>query len=607
MLCLGVGPDGLGAVLVDGARAPAIGRLDPRLVAEVASTHASASLPAGGLLLPRDDAAMAAAERRVGRGLAELLRTPGMAEVAEALGRAWASAAAVAGRVDLLVDARDEALRRLPWELLEGAPADAGPAAGLRVTRLAPGAQFREAGAVDRIEVILWVPQPDDAVCARVAGALRERLHGLVRVTTIESSPPPLARGVLRVVHVVCHGEPAGDEVLLALGGGRFLDSAGAAEVLRPVLRGASLAVLDVCGGAHPAADPAASHAVRLVGCGVPAVLAPRSPLDAEASGVASAALYEALDGGARFSDAVDAARRALAGLGIAHPAFRSWNPTFVVSDGRALDLGIDFGVHEPHPAWRRASPDVLPVLGEAMRLGSVQGFIGLEHLALALARAPSPGPALALVQAQLAQLAEGVAAWAPSYGRVTVTPRLARALAALPDPFDTDALLRALAALEPVRRALPGLARLVARPPTGPVPRNGADPVQAPVTRPLAVFTTLAPDDIGDGVLLEVVGGPEDGRSLRLVPGRALLGRQDPERREPAEELFLGGPSDPAVSRRHLMWSGGGRMRALARVVRLRGGAEEGFDAAFEVRPGDVLELGLATRLEVLRVPGLT
>jgi hypothetical protein len=617
VLCLGVGSDGLGALLFEGARSPTIGRLDPRLLETClldAALLDAALLDARGLEQGMDDAVLAKAERRRGRGLAELLRTPGMGEVADALGGAWASAAAVGGRVDLLVDARTDALRGLPWELLEGAPADAGPAAGLRVTRLAPGSPFRDAGAADRIEVVLWVPQPDDPVCARVAGALRERLRAFIRVTTIESSPPPLARGVLRVVHVVCRGEPGADqragELRLVLGGGRLLDSVGAADVLRPALRGASLAVLDVCGGVHAnpgptASDPAAVHAVKLVGCGVPAVLAPRFVLDSEGAGAVSAALYRALDAGLRLSEAVDDARRALAALGIAQPAFRSWNPTFVVSDGRALDLGIDFGVHEPHPAWRRAAPDVAPILGEALRLGSVQGFIGLEHLALALARAPAPGPVLALVQAQLAQLAEGVAAWAPSSGRVTVTPRLARALAALPDPFDADALLRALASMDPVRRALPGLARLVARPPAGPGTRLASDPTVGPVTRPLAVTATYPPHESGDGMLLEVVGGPEDGRALRLVPGRALLGRQDPDRREPAEELFLGGPSDPAVSRRHLSWSGGGRMRALAHVVRLRDGAEEGFDAAFDVRPGDVLQLGLGTRLEVVRLPG--
>ncbi len=602
VLCLGVGSDGLGALLFEGARSPAIGRLDPRLLE-------ASLLDAWGLERGMDDAALAKAERRRGRGLAELLRTPGMAEIADALGGAWASAAAVGGRVDLLVDVRTEALRGLPWELLEGAPADAGPAAGLRVTRLVPGSPLRDAGAVDRIEVVLWVPQPDDPVCARVAASLRERLHAFIRVTTIEASPPPLARGVLRVVHVVCRGEPGsepdGGDVRLALGGGRLLDSTGAADVLRPVLRGASLAVLDVCGGGQSPSDSAAAHGFKLVGCGVPAVLVPRFTLDSEGSGAVSGALYRALDAGLRLSEAVDDARRALGSLGIAQPAFRTWSPTFVVSDGRALDLGIDFGVHEPHPAWRRASPDVAPILGEALRLGSVQGFIGVEHLALALARAPAPGPVLALVQAQLAQLAEGVAAWAPSSGRVTVTPRLARALAALPDPFDADALLRALASMDPVRRALPGLARLVARPLAGPGSKLASDPTVGPVTRPLAAVATYPPHDRGDGMLLEVVGGPEDGRSLRLVPGRALLGRQDPDRREPAEELFLGGPSDPAVSRRHLAWSGGGRMRALAHVVRLRGGAEEGFDAAFDVRPGDVLQLGLGTRLEVVRLPG--
>lgn len=580
ILCLGLGPEGLEVVVAAGARAPAVGRLVYG-AADVLRAQAAALRPSAGLLVPSEDVEMAAAERGIGRGLAAMLAGPGLEDVAAAIGAARSRAHASGRRLSLLVDARTPTLRALPWELLELAPADGGPAAGAHVARLGPGPAWG-GGAADRIAVSLWVPVEDDPVCARVAAGLRARLAGLRRVTL---GPAP---GALHVVHVVCHGRLVGGETLLAFAPGRHLDAAAAAAVLRPQLAGATLAVLDVCGGSAFSADAAAAPASRVVEAGVPACLAPRSPLDAEAALAASAALYASLDAGRPLDDAVDAARRALAGLGIGHPSFRWWSPLLTVSDGDVLDAALSASAVERPAELRHAGPAAAALLDAALRLGRVQGFLGVEHVALAMARAPSPSATLALVQDPLATLAADVAAWVPGGGPLRVSPRLADALRALPAGFDDDDLLRAVARLRPWRRALPALGALA----VGPAPAT---------LHSLDAFVLAEP---GETLELEVVGGPEDGRVLSMGPDHPLLGRHAPGRAEPAVELFVDAPTDPAVSRRHLAWGGGGRLTALGPVTLTRGRKTREVEGEVVVRPGDVLSIGLATHLEVLRVP---
>lgn len=517
VLSVGLGSDGLGVLLTRGGRAPVHGRLDPGKLGAI-----RAPAPSPGILLPGADSAFVAGERRVGRALAELF--------GGAVDRALEQVKARTGaRLELFVDAGP--LAHLPWELLECAPQDSGAAAGARVVRLVPGA----ARASARGGAEVWVPVPDDAVCAEVAGALG-----------------PLDHLRARVLHVICHGEIRGGEMFLRLGGGRAVDAAGAVAVLRERLREGPIVVLDVCGAGGAVADAGASMSHRLVEAGAAACLAPRCPYDAAASIAASRALYGALAAGSELAAAVDAVRGALAAMGMAHPAFRWWTPVLAVADARSLRRGAD------------------ALMAEACRLGAVHGFVGVEHIAVACARMAAPPPAVAIERERLLAMGETLGAWSPGPRDAGVTPRVAAMLAELPEDFDTDALLAALARARPVRMAAPFLGRADAAAAGGPtVEAGGPD-------RPAR-----------GGWLLEVLGGPEDGRRIALAPGD-VLGRWDPARTERAIELFVEGPFDPAVSRRHLEVTATGALCALAPFT-------DG---------GDVLRLGRATRLLVLRRP---
>lgn len=521
VLSVGVGSDGLGVLVVRGGRAPVHGRIDPERLAGIAVPR-----PSAGILLPGADAGMVAAERRAGRALAGLFA--GAVDLALADARARAR-----DRLELLIDA--PTLEGLPWELLECAPADAGPAAGARVIRVVPGAARAPRGH----GVEIWTPRPQDAVCAEVAGALAAIATERVRA---------------RVLHVVCHGETRGGEMFLRLDDDRWLDAAGAAAVLRPRLAEAPVVVLDVCGAGGAVEDAGASLPRRLVEAGAAACLAPRCPFDADASRVASTALYAALSDGQDLATAVEAARGALAGLGMAHPALRWWTPVLVVAEARALRLGAE------------------AVLAAAVRLGAADGFVGVEHLALAFARAPAPPPAVDVERERLLAMGQARGAWSRGPGEATPTPRLASMLAALPEDVDDATLFEAFARARPVRMAVPFLSR--AAPPAKP----GGPTIEVDEPEPI---------EPQGGWVLEVLGGPEDGRRITLAPGD-VLGRWDPARAEPAVELFVGGAFDPAVSRRHLEVTPTMELRPLAPVV----------------ESGGVLTLGLATRLLVLRRP---
>lgn len=509
VLSVGVGSDGLGILLTRGGRAPVHGRLAPGRVGAITTPS-----PSPGLLLPGADTAMVAAERETGRALAELFAGP----VDRALAEARASASP---RLELLIDA--QWLAELPWELLECAPAVSWSAAGARVVRVVPGGTHVPRGT----GVEVWVPCPEDAACAEVAAALG-----------------PISGVRTRVLHVICHGETREGEMFLRLDGDRWLDAAGAVAVLRSRLADGPIVVLDVCGAGRAVEDSGASLPHRLVEAGATACIAPRCPFDAEASIAASRALYSALQAGQELAAAVDAMRGALAGLGMAHPAFRWWTPVLVVADARALRLGGG-------------------ALAAAFRLGAAQGFVGVEHLALAFAREAE----------QLAPFASGLGAWARGSWELRMTPRVAAMVAALPEGYDDATLFAAFARARPVRMAFPLLGRIGSDAPPGGPTAEVDEPGPLPAMKP-------------GSWLVEVIGGPEDGRQISMVEGD-VLGRWDPARKGPATELFVEGPFDPAVSRRHLELKAGS-LRPLAPVG----------------REGDLLTLGLATKLLVLRRP---
>lgn len=582
VLTLGAPPDGRGAALAAGARPLCFGALDLDRVALLRIQAATALAPVG-LIVPGEDAPLGAAERELGRALASLLLD--IREIGARLVRSQAAAEAAGAPLELLVDARTPELRALPWELLELLPA--GEAlGGCRIARIVEGAPLGDAPGPG-LEVLTWTPTPEDPDCAAVMAGLRATLSGLPRVRQVSEAMSPEA---WRVVHVVCHGGEEGEPVL-AIGQGRRLDAAALSRVLQPRVKGALLVVLDVCGAARASADAAALPAWRVVEAGAAACLAPRGSLDVEASIAMSGALYGALSEGRTVSEAVQAGRRAMAALGLPDPSARWWTLTVVTADPAVLDVAPIQRRAVQIPGLERAAPDAAALLERAAELALAQGFLGIEHLALVLSRAPDPPPLLAMAQPQLASLAARAAGFQPTgLGEARPTPRLAALLDLLPDGFDLVALLSALGAARPFLLEAPGLSGLLRRP-------GAATRTLAGVERELS---GLGPPT--EGLHLEVLGGPEDGLVRNLDAGHPLLGRWDPQGGQPdVSVLFAGtGATDLAVSRRHLRWEGGTRVVALAATILRRGGHRAAMSGTVALYPGDVLELGGATRLEV-------
>ena len=400
VLTLGAPPEGRGVVLSAAEHPPCFGALDLDAVARLAAEVHDALAPRG-LLVPDEDAAYGAAERRIGRGLAELLQGPELREVSRRLEGSRARAALNGEPLDLLLDLRDPALFSLPWELLELIPAGE-PLGGCRVARLMDGVELtvEDGGG---LEVQIWSPTPEDPDCARVEAALNATLGTLPHVRRARADEPP-GDGPWRILHVICHGGARGEPVL-ELGQQRALDAATLALVLKPRVEGAALVVLDVCGAAA-GDEPAALPAWRVVDAGAAACLAPRAALDVEASIAMSGALYAALSAGEPLMDAVRASRRQVAALGLPDPSARWWTLTLVTSAPAVLDLTPLRGPSPVIPGLDRAAPDAAAVLTRAAELASTQGFFGLEHLALALSRLAEPPPLIALAQPHLLAIA---------------------------------------------------------------------------------------------------------------------------------------------------------------------------------------------------------
>ena len=120
--------------------------------------------------------------------------------------------------------------------------------------------------------------------------------------------------------------------------------------------------------------------------------------------------------------------------------------------------------------------------------------------------------------------------------------------------------------------------------------------------------WTTLSSHSLAPPDALEVLGGPEDGRRLQPTPGVALGRWSSP----PRSELSLYAESrltDPSLSRRHLIWWGGGRVQLLApaRERIRRGHVEHRLQGEQELAAGDLLRLSRATCLLAVQLDAPT
>lgn len=562
LLTVGFGPDGLGASYAPPDGPPVAGRLDAAAV-EAAARPVAATTPE----------AWSAAERDAALRVAGLLGGPGMAEVHAALA---ATRQSVGARpVPLLVDARTDPLRAVPWELAQGLDPAAHPLGGCRLRRLCPAGPL---GAPERglqVLVLIWAPETGDPRLAPLLADLTRALSALRRVairalpsdlSAVPAAPP----GVPRILHVLTVGAGAAAAEARLVGGA---DPAATALV-----RSATLVVVDPV----DASERAPAGPARLVAAGCPLVVAPRHGFAPDASRAFHRAFYGAVAAGRSVAHATEEGRRALAALALPHPGARPWVPSLHVGAPDAADRALLRPAALPK-GWAMGSTDGEAVVAAALEHARGQGYLGVEHLALALSEWEPASDLIAAARHALVMVA-GMLPGVEGPDPPVPSPRLAEAAASLPHGYDPEALLRMLATVPWVaeRLGMAVLSRLqggVRRPPP-------------PSSRPPAPPGPL---------VFEVLAGPEDGRRIVLDAPGQVIGRWDADALgDDAHRLFVGGRSvDRSVSRRHVVYVGGREVEVLGYTRLERGGRVADVRGRLEVLPGDRLWLGAGTRLQ--------
>ncbi len=608
VLTLGAGEDGRGAILADGSGPPSLGALSEGALERVAAGLETRLRPSPGILTAAALVRLSQGEEEGALLLEEAaLQGPGMTDIVHHLWRLRGLSEGGASPLTLLLDLRSPPLSSLPWELLGARPPASSPLGGGRIARLQAAPLGRMAPLEGPLEVCLWSPDGEDPTCARVETALQQLLapHPAVRFQrqggTLQEVLASASPGFRRLIHVVAHGKRAWGRVELSLGEGASVGPEDAAGSLGGAHSSLLAVLLDVCSGS--AGDLSTHHTVagRLVSSGVPFCLGPRSTWGTQASQVFSASFYRVLLAGGSLLAAVDEGRRGLRALGVGHPDSRFWNPIAAVSDRRVVSMTLNDSVPDAFLVWPRPSPDAIALLRRASPWAEASGFWGVEHLCAALARFDAlPGP-LALAQPVLGQIPLRLAPLTraspspPWTVPPRQTPRMVLLGGALSEGFTVGDLCREVIRLPWVRDQFPDrtLAQALLTAPHG------------DSTLAFSYFSAevALPPPPTEGVDLEVLGGPEDGRVLNLYrPGQAL-GRRDPKEGAGGEPcLYQDSPlTDPTVSRRHLLYRGGGILEALGSSRRLRGEeAPQPVRGEFPVQPGDRLLLGRGTVLEV-------
>lgn len=261
-----------------------------------------------------------------------------------------------------------------------------------------------------------------------------------------------------------------------------------------------------------------------------------------------------------------------------------------------ALD-GLLGEVAEPLPGWPTPSPEAARVLKHARgHAGSpALGYFGVEHVAQALIESGAAGIAIDQLRRSLwpallrPPLSLGVVV-AGASSEPLPTPRLLRLGARLLPGFGPDALARALCedSTSPLHVLAGGDLMLA-------VPSLSED----------LSFETVRPTELDSPAFcghLEVQGGPEDGRRVRMGQGE-ILGRWAPQG-APHHALYeTTRIKDRALSRSHLEYVGYGRVRALQGLRALSAGAERVVEPGeiLQVNAGDALRLTAVTRVMAL------
>lgn len=526
------------------------------------------------LLMAGDDAAVTSGEERAGRVLAAVLSCSDA--VIRAVAEQRGASRATDRRLVIVLAARDEQVRDLPWECLAIDPEE-GPlecSGGGLVVRLGSG---RGLPASATLQPVLWSADDEDPAVIELVGDVEFACRKAGLPAPIRpGSETGTARGP-GLVFLIGHGESV-DQHLRVLSEDRPIASSSLTHALQPWLSDAVLVVVLICeGGKRP-------HGLvdRILAAGASAVLASEVRLAVEAGTVMIRELVPALARGDSLALAVAAGRRAVRALAWPFPDSRWWR------------LGLNIG-HVDAVAWAgprhrlpqgwSPGPEASRVLSQAMEHAARrrQRWLGVEHLVLALREGPSP------VRREIRLAARH---WSGKLGdyldqfevtpdaSLRLSPRLARVRDAMPAGFHLNDLVEAVLCSLP-----PWFLRRLGLPPyrddgsTYPFEFNldGNDngDLDASVASPFeSEGDTAASDDCEaverePFVALEVLGGPEDGRRLHPRPGQEL-GRATSSAQADHALYQETSAVDPFLSRRHIRFDGEGRVQLLRPAYRM-------------------------------------
>lgn len=606
-ICVTVEPDGRWRFSVgDGATRPAEGWLAAAEASALPAAVEARLATRARVMIPGEDSARARAEAEVGSLLLRAIPSDGAGggpcgRLRELLG----VAAGQGGPALLVVDAADEVVRALPWELLVGEagepPLEATETAVL--ARLSPGrARLRPAQSPTThaalLTVRVWCPTPADPTCARLR-ALLDGLASRLALTVVDLDPTTPAAGTdeidgPEVLVIIGHGRRDLDTVGLRLAEGDHAPDAATARLGSLVCR-AELVHLGVCAGAEATPRELDSLAARLVASGARSVVAPWHRAGVEALEHLTAGLLDALCRSETPADAVRAGRRAVRAWGHPHPISRWANTAWLVSDLDAVQAPPLVPAGWQPPGWPRPAPEAGALLLAAQRWARAQGdgFVGFEHLLRAITGVPGGG----LLSAWLRRAAPGrLVRFETRLGQLTLqdpaapevlSARLCDLGARLAPGFDLESLFSLLCDEPDLARALLGEV---------PAPTTGDDP--------FATIDSAPSASSGPATALRVLGGPEDGRWLLPRSGQSI-GRSS-DGGGPDIALYQGTRlTDRKLSRLHLLWLEPGRVELRRAAVRGRGGGERAMPVGpCELRVGDLLALTPATHLVGVDAP---
>lgn len=615
--------DGTGCLLSDGVTAPVEGQLSSP---EPLPGGLPELEPETGVELPDADDRASARERAAASRLLEaILDGDGMNRIRDHLLRCQGRAEQEGTRLILAVDARTLPLRQLPWELLAALRQDDAPVWELRVARVVEGGVPAPRGdSASTLEVLGWCPDRSDPLCAGVARHLERSLSGIDQAVFSWFDPGSgvgtnllEVPGRFRVLHVICHGDAGLAQVLLRLAPGQRASADTAARLLRSALDSARLVVLDVCGGAADARTLLDGPAARMLAAGARVCLGPRLAFAAEASQLFSSTFYRCLAGGAQLVSSVEAARSALAcQLAVAHPFWRWWNPSLLVSHPSALEEPPPIEERPGIPGWPSGDRRLDPVMSRALELAGELGFLGVEQLGLALIEeglVPGGRTELADVVGVIRRSLSYLRPRAQRPDRPRVTDRLRHMSGRMTDSFSPEMLgvavfespgIATLLGSELARRFAAGFAARV-DPATVHTLMTAPTPPAGLSAHGAAALATVDPSQ---GLLLEVLAGPDDGMEVLLAePGR-VVGRWTPDHPPGASRQLYAPPRPDSnhISRRHIVYEGDWEISVHRRVTLTRDGRDEelrphgGVPARVRLRDGDRITLRGAVHLAV-------